>query len=105
MLELPLIFMNDEEGKENGNTIGEVIEVETQADDSGWGSFLRLLLLMDLSKPLARGRTISVKGLKYWIPLRHEKLHHHVLNLDVLFIGKELVRKKLELRVNNLGFG
>ncbi|XP_042958149.1 uncharacterized protein LOC122293721 [Carya illinoinensis] len=76
MLEMPLVCMNEEEGKRIGNTIGEVIEVETQVDGSGWGSVLRVLLLMDLTKPLARGRTILVKGIKYWIPLRYEKLPH-----------------------------
>ncbi|XP_042944706.1 uncharacterized protein LOC122278594 [Carya illinoinensis] len=76
LLEMPLVGMNEGEGTRIGNTIGEVVEVETQVDGSGWGCFLRVLLVMDLSKPIARGRTISVKGVKYWIPLRYEKLPH-----------------------------
>lgn len=30
--------------------------------------------LLDLYKPLARGRAITLHGLKYWIPLQYEKI-------------------------------
>lgn len=63
-----------------GAIVGEVLEVETQDDGSGWGNFFRVLVILDLSKPLARGRTILVKGMKFWIPFNYEKLPHFCFN-------------------------
>lgn len=88
MLELPLACMNECEGKRIGDTIGEVIEVESEVDGSGWGCFLRVLLVMDLSKPIARGRTITVDGIKYRIPLWYEKLPHLCFNCGFIVHSK-----------------
>ncbi|KAF5472196.1 hypothetical protein F2P56_004583 [Juglans regia] len=73
---LPLACMNKDRGVVMGETIGRVLEVETLVDGSGWGSFLRILTELDLKKPLARGRTITIKGQVLWIPVKYEKLPH-----------------------------
>lgn len=94
MSELPLSCMNEERGKIIGATISEVIEVDTQIYGSGWGKFLRVLVLLDLSKPLARGRTISVMGRKFWIPLRYEKLPYFCFTCGCIVHGKGICEKK-----------
>lgn len=66
--------MNEGRGKLFGESIGKVDEVDVKGDGSGWGKCLRVSIEMDLTKPLARGRTICVKGEKLWISLRYEKL-------------------------------
>ncbi|XP_035551145.1 uncharacterized protein LOC118349709 [Juglans regia] len=71
---LPLSCMNEDRGRQLGNTIGVVEKVDVKEDGSGWGRYLRVLIVIDLQKPLARGRTINVKGEKLWIPIRYEKL-------------------------------
>lgn len=70
---LPLLGMNKECGEKLGSTIGMVEEVEVD-EDVGWGSSLRVKILLDLKKPLARGRTITMHGVKIWSPLQYEKL-------------------------------
>ncbi|XP_042983285.1 uncharacterized protein LOC122312689 [Carya illinoinensis] len=72
--DMPLSCMNENRGKQIGNTIGVVEEVDVKEDGSGWGRFLRVLIDVDLYKPLARCRTINVGGDKIWIPIRYEKL-------------------------------
>lgn len=37
-----------------GNTIGKVIDVDMDANDIGWGKFLRVKVKLNLTKPLAR---------------------------------------------------
>lgn len=54
--------------------MGKVEEVDVQKDESGWGSFLRVQIYLDLTQPLARGRTLKVKGNSLWIPFSYEKL-------------------------------
>lgn len=65
---LPLFGMLRECGERLGSSLGVVEEVEVDEDDVGWGRFLRVKILLNLKKPLARGRTITLQGLKTWIP-------------------------------------
>lgn len=44
--------------------LGQVLDVEVEEDDMGWGVYLRLQVEIHLSKPLSRGRNIRVKGYK-----------------------------------------
>ncbi|XP_042950147.1 uncharacterized protein LOC122282243 [Carya illinoinensis] len=71
---LPLLGMNKECGEKLGSTIEEVEEVEVDEDDVGWGRSLRVKIPLDLKKPLARGRTIFLHGIKVWIPVKYEKI-------------------------------
>lgn len=55
------------------NTLGVVEEVEVDEDDVGWGSFLRLKILLDLKTPLARGRIVMISDKKFWVPIKYER--------------------------------
>lgn len=60
-------------GKQIGESIGEVEYIEVE-ENVGWGRSLQIKFRIDLSKPIARGRTITIRGTKYWIPIKYEKL-------------------------------
>lgn len=63
---LPLFGMNREVGVRLGSSIGEVQGVNVDEDNVGWGSSLRVKIMIDLKKPLARGRTYTLNGVKVW---------------------------------------
>ncbi|XP_042969125.1 uncharacterized protein LOC122301818 [Carya illinoinensis] len=71
---MPLVGINKECGERIGRSLGEVEYVDVEEDNVAWGSFLRLRVRMNLFKPLARGRTTMLNGMKYWIPIQYEKL-------------------------------
>lgn len=57
-------------------------------DGSRWGGYLRVLIDVDLYKPLARGRTINVGGDKLWIPIRYKKLPRFYFSCGCIAHGK-----------------
>ncbi|XP_042942825.1 uncharacterized protein At4g02000-like [Carya illinoinensis] len=74
MHNLPLSCMTKERGVQIGGTMRRVEEVDVHEDGSGWGSFFRVQIYMDLTQPLARGRTINVKVESIWILFSYEKM-------------------------------
>lgn len=73
--DLPIARIKKDMGNFIGNnTIGLVKTCDVQNDGSGWGTVLRVLIELDLYKPITRGKTLNVKGIKTWIPLTYEKL-------------------------------
>jgi hypothetical protein len=74
MFDLPLDCMSNDVGQKLGETVGEVEDVDTNADGVGWGKFLRVRIRINLYKPLARGRMLRIKDRSYWIPFQYERL-------------------------------
>lgn len=72
--QLPFAGMNKKCGEQIGKTLGMVEQVDVNEHDVGWGQSLRVKVRMDLMKPVARGKTVTIKGTKYWIPFKYEKL-------------------------------
>lgn len=72
--DLPIDCMNEDMGTLIGNTIELVKGCDIQSDESKWGKVLRVLIELDLYKPISRGRTLNIKGVKTWVPLTYEKL-------------------------------
>ena len=48
-----------------------MVDVE---DEVGWGEFFRVRVVLDLSKPTLRRRTIRVRDKPIWIGFKYEKL-------------------------------
>jgi hypothetical protein len=71
---MPLGCMNRAVGTQIGSTLGKVEEVAIAEDDVGWGRFLRVRVMINLFKPLERGRTLFVAGNTCWISFKYEKL-------------------------------
>lgn len=70
----PIMCMNRKYGEQIGGTVGNVMDVVVDTDDTGWGHYLRIWVEIPLSKSLARGRLIYVNDEKPWIPVKFEKL-------------------------------
>ena len=64
MYDLPLACMSVEVGNQIGATMGEVEEVDVNDEGVGWGKYLRVKILLDLTKPLSRGRMLRMGGNK-----------------------------------------
>lgn len=54
------------------------MEEEVYVDDYGvgWRKSLRVKIVINITKPITRGRTIIVNGDCVWVPLKYEKLYH-----------------------------
>lgn len=74
MQNLPLTCMNDDVESQVGSTIGKVMTYDVKENGTAWGHALRVFIELDLHKPIARGRTSNLKGIKSWVPLTYEKL-------------------------------
>lgn len=55
MYNLPLACMNKAMGLHIGALVGEVEEVDVDEEEVGWGKYLRVRIILDLSKPLSEG--------------------------------------------------
>ncbi|XP_040987632.1 uncharacterized protein LOC121235350 [Juglans microcarpa x Juglans regia] len=72
--DLPFAGMNANTSLNLGKAVGEVLKVDTDSSGVCWESFLRIKVMIDLTKPLARGRFLNLGNSKYWIPFKYEKL-------------------------------
>lgn len=59
---MPLICMTKGVGQKIAASLGEVDDVDIASDDGRWGRFLRLRIVMDLSRPLERGWALELDG-------------------------------------------
>jgi hypothetical protein len=74
MFRLPLACMGWEIGYKIGAMVGVVEDVDVNEDGVGWGEFLRVQIVLDLSKPLPRGMTIRVRDKAIWVAFQYEKI-------------------------------
>ena len=73
-MKMPLGEMNREVGAAIGSEIGEFLEMEAEEDGTVVGQFLRIMVRMDIRKPLMQGVTLFVgaEGKPLWCPLVYE---------------------------------
>lgn len=62
IFDLPMGMMDRENGMVFGNTVGEALMVDMDADGSGIGGYLRVKVRLDVRKPLRRGITLEDVG-------------------------------------------
>ncbi|KAJ0017174.1 hypothetical protein Pint_11951 [Pistacia integerrima] len=77
---MPFAAMNNDCGVQLASAIGKVLEVEVGENGLGWGSFLRVKVEVELTKPLVRGRILRIGEQKLWIAF---KLKNPILNSDL----------------------
>lgn len=63
--DLPLICVTRGVGLKIGESLGEVLEVDVPGDGRGWGRNLRIRVILDLCKPLERGRALLLGGTQH----------------------------------------
>nr|POE85857.1 uncharacterized protein CFP56_18206 [Quercus suber] len=72
--DLPYKFMNPETAIEIGESIGEVI-IPQNASEMHGGTFMRVRVLVDISRPLCRGRKVNFEeDLEGWVSFQYERL-------------------------------
>jgi hypothetical protein len=106
MKNLPLACMGRETGRMLGSSVGTMVDIDTDAKGVGWGEALRVKVLIDLRKPLARGRKLNMQGITKWIPFQYERLPRFCFNCGLIVHGKTGCPKKSMLRQqDNQEFG
>jgi hypothetical protein len=69
-----LLCMSKGVGIKIGESLGALEDVDVAGDGAGWGRCLRLRVVINLSKPLERGRALEFGGRSHWVSLKYEKL-------------------------------
>ena len=87
MYNLPLACMSKVMGLHIGALVGEVLEVEVDDNGVGWGEYLRVRLILDLSKPLSRGRRLKLRDRSIWITFQYEKIPRFYFNCGFIRHG------------------
>lgn len=90
--DMPLLCMNKSVGTKIGRSQGVLEEVDTAGDGTGWGSCPRLRVIIDITKPLDRGRALSLEGKSLWVEFKYEKLPLFCFNCGRIVHGQEDVR-------------
>jgi hypothetical protein len=54
--------------------MGQVLKVDVNEGGMGWGECLRINVLLDLQKPLSRGRKLKINGFSILVTFQYEKL-------------------------------
>lgn len=73
--DLPLMGRNTYMGKEIGNSLGQTLEVNLDEGEVEWGEFLRVRVILDISKPLIRKKHIIIEDLEpMWVYFTYEKV-------------------------------
>jgi hypothetical protein len=80
-----------------GATVGTMEAVAMDRKGVGWGEFLRVEILVDLMKPLARGRMLKLQGKMSWIAFQYECLPTFCFYYGVILHGRRTCPKKVNL--------
>ena len=62
-----LIRMTKANGSKIGESLGILEAVDTDGDGVEWGSVLRIRVIIDIQKPLERGRSLTIAGKTHWV--------------------------------------
>jgi hypothetical protein len=103
MFNLPLACMGTDIGHKIGSSVGEVEDVDIVDDGVGWGEFLRVRIVVDLTKPLARGRMLKVMNKSVWVAFQYEKLPRFCFRCGVIRHGVEGCSQTGLLRTGEAG--
>jgi hypothetical protein len=60
--DMPLLCMNKNVGTKIGKSLGDLEDVDVAGNGLGWGSYLRLRVSLDITKPLDRGRALNLRN-------------------------------------------
>ena len=78
-------LINEEEGRDIGSGIGEVMDVDCKSISFDQARFLRICVDMLLDKPIQRGApVISLEGDKVWVAFQYERLLRLCFNCGLL---------------------
>jgi hypothetical protein len=85
---LPPACMRKAIGLKIGSSMGPVKKVDVIEGEAGWDEYLRVRVMLDLTKPLARGRMLHLKEKYVWIDFKYERLPKFCFHCGVISHGK-----------------
>ncbi|KAF5445210.1 hypothetical protein F2P56_034277 [Juglans regia] len=81
---LPLSVMTEDFSEQFAEAIGPVIRVEAEADGRAWGRCLRVRVVVDLNRPLLRGKWLRLDDKQHWISFKYERLQNFCFQCGIL---------------------
>ena len=92
---LPLGLMMEKIGIVLGEVMGDIVEVETSDDKLAWGKWMRVRVIIDIKKPIKRGKIIiGADGKKFLALFKYERLP------DFCYICGKLDHQELDCGVS-----
>lgn len=85
---LPFPGMNKEVGSLIVFGLGKVLKIEVDTEGFGWGSFLRVCVEVNITKPLPRGHFPKIGARQYWLAFKYERLPQICFKCGLLMHGK-----------------
>ncbi|XP_042972845.1 uncharacterized protein LOC122304652 [Carya illinoinensis] len=74
---IPLGGMTRTVGVKIGSSVGEVLEVDVDEEEIGWGPCLHVQIKVNITKPLMRGIISSFNGSKVWVAFQYERVPNY----------------------------
>jgi hypothetical protein len=85
---MPLICMTKAIGSKIENSLGILEAVDTKREKVEWGSVLRIRVIIDIQKPLERGRSLTIVWKAHWVSFQYENLLVFYSTMAELCMGK-----------------
>jgi hypothetical protein len=86
--DMPLICMTKAIGSKIGESLGILEAVDTEGEGVEWGSVLRIRVIIDIQKPLERGRSLTIAGKAQWVSFKYENLPIFCFNCGRIVHGE-----------------
>jgi hypothetical protein len=86
--DMPLICMTKSIGSKIGESLGILEAVDTEGEGVEWGSVLRVRVIIDIQKPLERGRSLTIAGKSHWVNFKYENLPIFCFNCGRIVHGE-----------------
>jgi hypothetical protein len=86
--DLPLICMTKTIGSKIGHSLGVLETVDIAGEGVEWGSVMRIRVLIDIQKPLERGRSLTIAGKAQWVSFKYENLPVFCFNCGRIVHGE-----------------
>jgi hypothetical protein len=86
--DLPLICMTKTIGSKIGQSLGVLETVDIVREGVEWGSVMRIRVLIDIQKPLERGRSLTIAGKAHLVSFKYENLPVFCFNCGKIVHGE-----------------